>query len=71
MWVRTQDKKQMLQVNSFSIKRNYGGKQKFALISTTAASSFFGNQSIILGHYTRESDALQNYFKGSQGGAFR
>ncbi len=59
MWVRTQDKKQMLQVNSFSIARNYGGKRKFALMGTIATSSLFGSQSTILGSYTTEYDAIQ------------
>lgn len=77
MWVRTQDKKKMLQVNSFSITRNFGGKQRYALTGTTATSSFFGSQSIILGFYTTEPDALQeldsiqNYFKGSQEGVYQ
>lgn len=63
MWVRTQDKKKMLLVNSFSITRNFGGKQKFVLMGTIATSSFFGSQSTILGFYTTESDALQELDK--------
>ena len=78
MWVRTQDNKQMLKVNSFSITRNYGGKLKFALVSTTAISGFFSSQSsTILGLYTTESDAIQeldriqNHLYGSHEGVYQ
>ena len=77
MWVRTQDKKQMLRVNSFSITRNYGGKLKFALMGTTATSSLFGSQSTILGFYTAEPDAIQeldriqNYLQGGHEGVYQ
>ncbi len=77
MWVRTQDKKQMLQVNSFSITRNYGAKLKFALMGTTATSSLFGSQTTILGFYTAEPDAIQeldhiqNYLQGGHEGVYQ
>lgn len=58
MWIRTQDKEQLLQVGNFSLARNYGGKNKFALMGIIVVNNFFGSQKI-LGLYKAKSEAIQ------------
>ena len=53
MWIRTQDKKQLINISSISITRNYGGRNRFALIAMII------NQSKVVGFYRSEFDALQ------------
>lgn len=58
MWIRTQDKEQLLQVGNFLLARNYGGKKKFALMGIIVVNNLFGTQKI-LGFYKTKSEAIQ------------
>nr|AOE12210.1 hypothetical protein [uncultured bacterium] len=58
MWIRTQDKKKLMQITSFSITRNYGGKLKFAVVGSIAGASAFSNLKIV-GLYKTEDETLQ------------
>lgn len=55
IWVRSQNKEELVNCISFSIRKNYGGKKK-AVITGTMAKGFLGRKEILLGMYdTRES----------------
>lgn len=58
MWIRTQDKEQLLQITNFSVVRNYGGKDKFALLGIIFGKSY-RSQSKILGLYKTKLEAIQ------------
>ncbi len=62
MYIRTQDRRSLLNIANFSITRNYGGKLKFALIGTSAAPSIFEN-SKVLGLYKKEAEIIQELDK--------
>lgn len=70
MWIRTQDKEQLLQVSNFSLTKNLGGKKKFALVGILVGNSFFGGQKV-LGLYEtkskaiKELDGIQEYLESS------
>ncbi|WP_372644858.1 hypothetical protein [Ancylomarina sp.] len=55
MWIRTQDKEQLIQTSSFSITRNYGGKLKFAIVGSIAGTSSVK----VVGYYKTKTEALQ------------
>lgn len=59
LWIRTQDKQELLQVANFSIQRNYGGKKKYALVGTLVVNTLFFNQAKILGFYKTKPEAIQ------------
>lgn len=58
MWVRTQDKKQLVDIIKYSIDRNFGGKNKRAIVGVYAQSSFFQSTTVILGFYKTEAEAI-------------
>lgn len=58
MWIRTQDKEQLLQVSNFAITRNYGGKKKFAIVGVVVQNSLFSTQKV-LGLYGTKSEGIQ------------
>ncbi|BAX82138.1 hypothetical protein [Labilibaculum antarcticum] len=58
MWIRSQDKKQLIQIASLLITRNFGGKLKFAIIGSIAGASIFSNSQIV-GLYKTKTEALQ------------
>ena len=62
MFVRTQDKKGLLKIASFSISRNYGGKLKYAIMGTISSFSLFENLKI-LGLFKTEIEAIQEIDK--------
>ena len=62
MWIRTQDKEQLLQVRNFSLTRNFGGSKKFAILGIIDTIGLFSNQKI-LGLYTTKPEAIQELDK--------
>lgn len=59
MWIRTQNKKQLLKITSISLTRNYGGKNRYALVGSGVNSS----QNKIVGFYETEYRAMQELDK--------
>jgi hypothetical protein len=57
MWVRSQNKKVLLECTSFSVTKNFGGKKKGAIIGSTS-NGFWGNKDIVLGLYDTEEIAV-------------
>lgn len=76
MWVRTQDKKKLMKISSFSITRNYGGKLKFVLLGSIAGASASRNLKIV-GLYKTESevhqelDIIQKYLETGNIGVYQ
>ena len=62
MLTRTQNKKGLFKIASFSITRNYGGKLKYAVIGNITSHSIFDNTKV-LGLYKTESNAMQELDK--------
>ena len=58
MWVRTQDKKSLLKVSSFTIERNFGGKKKKAIMGVYGSLNLAVSNSKMLGLYNTDDDAL-------------
>lgn len=50
MWIRSQNKKQLVKCTSFSIQRNFGGKKKGAIVGTVSNASWWGKE-VVLGLY--------------------
>ena len=50
MWIRSQNKKQLVKCTSFSIARNFGGKKKSAIVGTVSNTSWWGKE-VVLGLY--------------------
>ena len=50
IWIRSQNKKELVKCTAFSIKRNIGGKKKSAIMGTIHVG-FWGRTEIILGLY--------------------
>jgi hypothetical protein len=76
MWIRTQDKKQLMQIASFSITRNFGGKLKFALAGGIAGASVISNIKIVGLYKTKpealqELDIIQQYLESSDTGVYQ
>lgn len=58
MWVRSQDEKTLLDVNSFNIERNYGGKSKMAIVGISGTLNFFHSNAKVLGLYKTDKEAM-------------
>lgn len=57
MWIRSQDKKQLVKCTSFSLARNWGGKQKSAIVGTVSNASWWRKE-VVLGLYDTKELAL-------------
>ncbi len=57
MWIRSQDKKQLVKCTSFSLARNWGGKKKNAIVGSVLNASWRGKQ-VVLGLYDTKEIAL-------------
>ena len=57
MWIRSQNKKELVKCRAFSVKKNFGGKKKGAIMGTVSTGVFGGNE-ILLGLYTTKEDAV-------------
>lgn len=57
MWVRSQNKKELIDCTKFSVIRNIGGKKKFA-VSGSILDGLFGRKEIILGLYNTNEQAI-------------
>lgn len=57
MWIKSQNKKELVNVIRFSLNRNFGGKNKAALVGQFASSSFFQSNQVILGEFPTMEDA--------------
>ena len=58
MWVRSQNKKELVNCISFSVVRNYFGGQKKYAINGTISCGVFGKNEEILGLYDTEDMGL-------------
>jgi len=58
MWVRTQNKKEVVEIGRLKISKNIGGIKKFTLLGFTK-TGFFGSDQIVLGFYIDEQSALK------------
>jgi hypothetical protein len=59
MWIRTQCKKQLVNVIRITIERNIGSKNKSALVGQFADSSLFQSNQVVLGEYKSKEEALK------------
>lgn len=57
MWIRSQDKKQLVKCTSFSLARNWGGKKKNAIVGSVSNAPWWGKD-VILGLYDTKEVAL-------------
>ncbi len=57
MWIRSQDKKQLVKCTSFSLARNWGSKKKSAIVGTVSNASWWGKE-VVLGLYDTKEIAL-------------
>lgn len=57
MWVRSQNKKELIDCTKFTVTRNIGGKKKYA-ITGSIIDGFFGRKEIILGLYDTDEHAI-------------
>ncbi|MFD2516009.1 hypothetical protein ACFSRY_19205 [Pontibacter locisalis] len=57
MWVRSQDRKQLVKCTSFSLARNWGGKKKSAIVGSVLNASWWGKD-VVLGLYDTKEIAL-------------
>lgn len=63
MWVRSQNKKSLLEITSFNIERNYGGKKKIAITGSFGSLNVFHFNIKILGLYKSEDEAINEMNK--------
>ncbi|MGG7099107.1 hypothetical protein [Clostridium sardiniense] len=57
MWIKTQDKKKLVEVTKVELQKAIGSKYKCAIIGTLKNSSFFSSEIIELGKYSSLEDA--------------
>ena len=57
MWIRSQDKKQLVKCTSFSLAKNWGGKKKSAIVGSVSNVSWWGKD-VVLGLYDTQEIAL-------------
>lgn len=57
MWIRTQDRKKLVEVKSIELNKVFGGKYKYAVIGRTDDKGFFSNDLFELGKYFSFEDA--------------
>lgn len=57
MWIRSQDKQELVECVAFSVRKNIGGKKKFSIIGFVY-NGFWGRQEIIIGLYDTKEIAL-------------
>ena len=62
MWIRSQDKKQLVKCTSFSLARNWGGKKKSAIVGSVSNASWWGKD-VVLGLYDTKEIALSELTK--------
>ncbi|RKQ32671.1 hypothetical protein [Oceanobacillus halophilus] len=62
MWVRSQNKKELINCASFSITRNIGGKKKSAVIGSIS-NGIWGRKDIVLGLYDTNDNAFDELSK--------
>lgn len=53
MWIRSQNRKHLINPNNIVVERNLGGKKKFALMSNT-----IGLSTVIIGLFDTKEDAI-------------
>ena len=60
VWIRTQDRKQLLtKIIKLSVSKNFGSKQKAVIMAEYESNSLFGNPQIAIGQFLTESAALE------------
>lgn len=62
MWVRSQDKKELVKCLAFSVTKNFGGKKKNAIIGYVS-NGIWGRREVILGLYETKELALDELSK--------
>ena len=62
MWIRSQNKKQLVRCTSFSIQKNWGGKKKSAIVGNVTNAPWWGKE-VILGLYDTKEVAKSELTK--------
>ncbi|HKK62376.1 MAG TPA: hypothetical protein VJ951_07445 [Bacteroidales bacterium] len=62
MWVRSQDKKELVKCLAFAVAKNFGGKKNAAIIGYVS-NGFWGRKEVILGLYDTKEIALDELSK--------
>ncbi|PAV27835.1 hypothetical protein CIL05_20005 [Virgibacillus profundi] len=57
MWVRSQNKKELINCTSFSVTKNIGGRKKSA-VTGSISNGIWGRREILLGLYDTRDSAL-------------
>ena len=57
IWIRSQNKEELNKCMAFSVRRNIGGKKKYAILGIIS-NGFWGRKEIILGLYDAKEVAL-------------
>ncbi|OZU87488.1 hypothetical protein CIL03_16865 [Virgibacillus indicus] len=57
MWIRVQNKKELVFCGSFSISRNFGGEKKHSILGSVP-NGFWGDKKVILVLYRTSDNAL-------------
>lgn len=58
MWIRSQDKRQVLQVSGLGLSKVFGGKKKGTIIAFMNSSSVLDSSNSIVAQYETVEDAL-------------
>lgn len=53
MWIRSQDKKHLVQPTNINVERNFGGKNKYAIMCNVV-----GLSAVVLGAWPTEEEAI-------------
>ena len=62
MWIRSQNKEELVKCMAFSVRKNIGGKKKGAIVGTIS-NGFWGRKEIILGLYDTKEVALNELMR--------
>jgi len=57
MWVRSQDKKELIDVTRFSVSKNSFSKDKAAIVGYYGGSSTLEGNAVIIGNYADQEEA--------------
>jgi len=58
MWIRSQDRKQILRVNGLGITKVFGGKKKGVIIAYTNSPSLLDASNSVVAQYDTEDEAM-------------
>lgn len=76
MWIRTQDKKELVNIIRFTISNAIGGSKKGVIRGKYAGDTLFSDNSVSLGTYStvedakRELDDIERFIKENPNGIY-